>query len=80
MAENMMCSNHKSTNKVFRDGYDRIFRNNCNVDKVINDKECTCNERYEPHPCPYQEDVWDNHDPEYCTCCPYCTDECAANI
>lgn len=49
-------------------------------DKCSRDK-CTCEEfEWEPHPCPFQEDVWDNHDPEYCTCCPYCTQQCAWDI
>jgi len=27
MAENMMNSNHKTTNKKYRDNYDKIFKN-----------------------------------------------------
>lgn len=43
---------------------------------------CTCErdaEFIEPHTCPFREDV--NDDYEYtCTCCPYCTQECAEDI
>ena len=44
----------------------------------VTDK-CTCENCYDPHTCPYQEDV--NDDDEYtCTCCPYCTSECVLAI
>ena len=36
MAENMMVSDHKATNKPFRDNYDRTFRNS---DKKENDSD-----------------------------------------
>ena len=39
MAENMMCSDHKSTNKVFRNEYDRIFKNSYVIDKAIDKKK-----------------------------------------
>jgi hypothetical protein len=43
------------------------------------DPRCTCDETYEVHPCPFGAEVYD--DPEsMCTCCPYCTNECAENI
>lgn len=32
------------------------------------------------HSCPYQEDVNNDPDPEYCCCCEECTRECAADI
>ena len=42
---------------------------------------CTCDEiDYEPHSCPFQEDVWGDHNQEYCTCCPYCTEQCYIDI
>lgn len=34
----------------------------------------------EPHSCPYQADIADNDDPEYCNCCIACTIECADDI
>jgi len=35
MAENMMCSNQKATNKKFRDNYDNIFDSFDAKDKVF---------------------------------------------
>ena len=32
------------------------------------------------HRCPYQADINDNCDPEYCHCCPDCQYECAMDI
>ena len=32
------------------------------------------------HSCPYQSDINDNEDPEYCDCCQNCTYECAMDI
>jgi hypothetical protein len=41
---------------------------------------CTCDEyEWEEHNCPFSEEILD--DPEdYCTCCPYCAQECSYNI
>jgi len=33
----------------------------------------------EPHSCPYQEEINEDHDFR-CTCCELCTDECAMDI
>jgi hypothetical protein len=33
-----------------------------------------------PHPCPYQQEIASNDDPEYCTCCSDCKAECYYNI
>lgn len=33
-----------------------------------------------PHSCPYEADINDNDDPECCTCCDACTQECADDI
>jgi hypothetical protein len=40
---------------------------------------CTCGEDREPHPCPYSEEINDNHEDE-CTCCPVCTERCAEEV
>jgi hypothetical protein len=40
---------------------------------------CYKNEAQEPHPCPYQEDINDNHE-DLCTCCVECTNECVMDI
>jgi hypothetical protein len=43
-----------------------------------NDK-CTCDDCYDEHTCPYAEDI--NNDSEtLCTCCEYCTQQCADDI
>lgn len=48
--------------------------------------KCTCNEEdHEPHPCPYNQDVYNEaYLPEeewiLCTCCPECTYQCAMDI
>ena len=34
----------------------------------------------EPHGCPYQGDINDNPDPEYCTCCAECECDCVDAI
>jgi hypothetical protein len=45
------------------------------------EKQCTCYKfDWEPHPCPYQQDIHDDHDPDYCCCCPYCVTQCALDI
>jgi hypothetical protein len=33
-----------------------------------------------PHSCPFQEEINDNFDKNYCTCCDECTHECAMDI
>jgi len=48
--------------------------------KNIKDR-CTCEEfYYEAHSCPYEADVNNDPNDEYCTCCPYCEQECSDNI
>ena len=32
------------------------------------------------HSCPYQREINDDDNPEYCDCCEECTQECADNI
>ncbi len=34
----------------------------------------------EPHQCPYQSEIHDNQNPEFCTCCDVCRRECADDI
>ena len=41
---------------------------------------CGVNPATEPHPCPYAEEINDNDDPEFCTCCADCQHECAMDI
>ena len=43
-------------------------------------ENCTCEEGYEPHACPYATEINDNDDPEHCTCCPACEQECSDDI
>ena len=28
------------------------------------------------HPCPYEAEINDNSDPQYCNCCDECTQDC----
>ncbi len=44
------------------------------------DEKCTCDKNHALHLCPYEEDVNGNDDPEYCTCCPDCEENCADAI
>ena len=39
---------------------------------------CTCGDNNEEHYCPYAEDIRDCY--ETCTCCDYCTHQCAMDI
>lgn len=41
--------------------------------------KCTCDEEFEEHTCPYQEDINGDYD-SLCTCCPCCQDNCAMDI
>lgn len=41
---------------------------------------CGVNPATEPHSCPYADEIGDNDDPEYCTCCDDCMHECAMDI
>ena len=34
---------------------------------------------YEPHPCPFQDEMNGNTE-DYCTCCAYCTEQCAMDV
>jgi len=45
----------------------------------LND-HCTCDEyEWEEQPCPYSEEINEDHE-DYCNCCPYCTQDCLDNI
>lgn len=47
------------------------------------DTEATCShedEQQEPHYCPYQYDIYNNKDENYCTCCEDCTHKCRMDI
>lgn len=37
------------------------------------------NKATEPHPCPYNQDIDNDHD-TLCTCCDECSKECARDI
>ena len=39
-------------------------------------QSCHKNKSTEPHCCPYQSDIKNNEDEEYCTCCSDCEREC----
>jgi len=43
---------------------------------------CRCGVRpaAELHSCPFQSEINDNDDPEYCACCEDCTQECLWDI
>lgn len=41
---------------------------------------CGVNMATEPHSCPYVVEIDDNFEPEYCTCCDECTQECARDV
>ena len=45
------------------------------------DPDCTCEEHEldSPHSCPFAEEINDDYR-ELCTCCPFCTQECAWEI
>ena len=34
----------------------------------------------ETHSCPYQIEIADNDDPDYCNCCPDCENQCAMDV
>lgn len=33
-----------------------------------------------PHSCPYQREINDDYDEEYCICCEQCEGECSADV
>ena len=41
---------------------------------------CARNPAQPPHGCPYQEEINDSTDEEYCTCCDDCRRECLEDI
>ena len=43
-------------------------------------QNCHVNPASELHPCPFQEEVRDNNNPEFCNCCDECTRECLWGI
>ena len=64
MSEKQKCPNSVTSGP----GLAKMFGRNCNNEATR-----------EMHPCPYQEDIWDNHD-DSCFCCEDCTHECAMDI
>jgi hypothetical protein len=44
------------------------------------DTPCNCEGRTEEmHPCPFQEEIWDQHE-DSCNCCDDCSYECMLDI
>ena len=44
-------------------------------------EECGCGSGgEETHSCPFQEEMNENYDDEYCTCCSHCTEQCAMDV
>ncbi len=45
------------------------------------EETCTCevDRSIEPHSCPYECDIHDNYDDNYCSCCEYCEQKCLDN-
>ena len=42
--------------------------------------ECTCDEHeHDYHLCPFGQEVEGDYEKE-CSCCPFCTEQCAQNI
>lgn len=62
----------REANKVSRD-LDR------NKDACTGQTSCR-QLKADPHVCPYAEDIDGNYDPNYCTCCDACTEDCADDI
>lgn len=52
----------------------------CPNDRIVMCCSCGVNPATEPHSCPYADEIGDNDDPEYCTCCDDCMHECAMDI
>lgn len=51
------------------------------MEALSNPCRCKKNEATEKyHPCPYQSDVNNDPDPEYCNCCDECEFQCAQDI
>jgi hypothetical protein len=42
--------------------------------------KCENNPAQEPHSCPYQQDVNNVEDEDYCTCCTDCQEDCRNSI
>lgn len=39
---------------------------------------CNHKDKLEPHPCPFAEEI--HNSPTLCTCCEWCTEQCARDI
>lgn len=42
--------------------------------------KCETNEASDMHECPFEQDVNDDQNPEYCNCCEACTNACHDRI
>ena len=41
---------------------------------------CNKNEAQEPHPCPFQQEIYGDNTEDFCTCCKDCEQDCADDI
>lgn len=50
--------------------------------KNLKKDKCTCatDDQYDLHSCPYQFDVNNDGDETHCSCCDYCTRQCADDV
>lgn len=68
-----------SMSSTLFDAADRIEK----LEEAIKEKElcpnCGINPATSPHPCPFEEEVYNNSDTK-CTCCTQCEHECAMDI
>jgi len=47
----------------------------------MEEEKCTCDEGWEPEPCPYDTEINDKSDEDaMCTCCPHCRQQCMDDI
>lgn len=63
MTEKKICPNSN-----YGPGMAKLFGRNCNNE-----------ETNEPHYCPYQKEIWDNHK-DVCFCCKDCQHECGMDV
>lgn len=57
-----------------------ITQNNQACHVPVRSRPCCTATSLPFHSCPYQEDVHNNPDPEYCNCCPECEEQCRQDI
>ncbi len=64
--------------RVFRECIDEAM----DLSAASGSNLCSCGQHpaTEPHSCPFAEEIQDDDDPEYCTCCEACERECRRDI